>query len=562
VTAWLDPSVPRVGLGCMRLSTEASRDEARGLATIHAALDAGVRLLDTARAYGLSDRDLGHNERLVARALASHPAGPQVRIVTKGGMRRPDGGWRTDGRPRTLLGDARASADALGRPPDVWLLHAPDPRTPLESSLRALREILDAGLARAVGLSNVNRTQLQAALEVLPVAAVEVALSPFDDTALRGGVVELCTARGITLLAHSPLGGPGRAARLARDPVFASLAARRGISAAQVVLAWLLDLAPEVVALPGPRSPENARSAVAAAAVSLTPEERARLAVRLPAGSRAQARPAVPRAAAAEGEVVLVMGIPGAGKTRATSAWTSRGFLRLNRDERGGTLRDLARALDHALSRGERRVVLDNTYGTRASRADVLEVAARHGLAVRGLWLDTPVPQAQVNLCARLIDHFGHLPGPDEIRASRLPGVMGPMPLLRHAREVELPATDEGFAEIEVIPFVRAPDLEARPGFVFPLDDARTKRPDGPVLALGWRPGAGADDERAEAARLGVDVALCPHPGGPPVCWCRPPLPGAVVAWARRRGVDLARITVVGDTPTFRTLARAFATAS
>ena len=152
----------------MRLSTDAGRDEVRGLATLHAALDAGVRVFDTARAYGLGDRDLGHNERLVARALASHPSGPEARVVTKGGMRRPDGGWRADGRPRTLLADARASVDALGRPPDLWLLHAPDPRTPLESSLRAVREILDAGLARAVGLSNVNRTQLQAALESCP----------------------------------------------------------------------------------------------------------------------------------------------------------------------------------------------------------------------------------------------------------------------------------------------------------------------------------------------------------------------------------------------------------
>ena len=365
-------------------------------------------------------------------------------------------------------------------------------------------------------------------------------------------------ARGITLLAHSPLGGPGRAARLARDPVFASLAAQRGLTAAQVALAWLLDLAPEVVALPGPRGPENARSAAAAAEVSLTLEERARLAVRLPAGARARPRPAAPRPAAAEGEVVLVMGIPGAGKTRATAEWTARGYLRLNRDERGGTLRDLARALDQALSRGERRVVLDNTYGTRASRADVIEVAERHGLPVRGLWLDTPVPQAQVNLCARLIDHFGHLPGPQEIRASRLPGVMGPMPLLRHAREVETPALDEGFAKIAVVPFVRVPAAEGLPGLVVPLEEARPAPPEAPVLALGWRPGAGAQDEGAEAARLGVDVALCPHPGGPPVCWCRPPLPGAVVAWARRRGVDLARITVAGDTPTFRTLARAF----
>ena len=111
-----DPAVPRLGLGCWRLSDDPDRDEARGLSTIHAALDAGVRLLDTARAYGLGDRDLGHNERLVAGALRAHPAGSEAIVVTKGGMRRPQGGWQADGRSRTLLADAAASAEALGRP--------------------------------------------------------------------------------------------------------------------------------------------------------------------------------------------------------------------------------------------------------------------------------------------------------------------------------------------------------------------------------------------------------------------------------------------------------------
>jgi aryl-alcohol dehydrogenase-like predicted oxidoreductase len=535
----------------MRLSTDPGRDEERGLATLHAALDAGIRLIDTAHAYGLGDGDLGHNERLVARALRAHGAGSGVRVVTKGGMRRPEGGWRTDARPRTLLADAEASAEALGRPPDVWLLHAPDPRTPLPSSLRAVAQILERGLARAVGVSNVNRTQLQQALELAPIAAVEVALSPFDEAPLKGGVVELCEARGIALLAHSPLGGPGRVGRLARDPVFASLAAARGISAAQLALAWLLDLAGVVCPIPGAGSPAHVREAAAAGALVLSDVERGQLTARLPAGAWARPRP-LPSVPTADGEVVLIMGLAGSGKSRIAGGWTGRGYLRLNRDERGGTLRELARALGRELDRGARRVVLDNTYLTRAARADVVEAASRRGLPVRCVFVDAPVAQAQINLCIRLVDHFGTLPGPNAIRAARLPGVMGPQPLFRHARELEPPARDEGFAAIDVVPFVREPAPELTAGAVRPMDDASAiATADVPTLALGWRPGA-------DSFSLEGDAAVCSHPAGPPVCWCRPPLPGAVVAWARRRGVDLARITVLGSSPAFRSLARAF----
>src|SRR5262249_1218276 len=125
-----------MGLGCMRLSTVADRDEARARETIRAALAAGIRWFDTARAYGLSDEDRGHNERLVGEEV-----GGAARIATKGGMRRPEGRWMPDGRARTLRTDAADSRVALGRPPDLFLLHAPDPRVPLATSVRALADV-------------------------------------------------------------------------------------------------------------------------------------------------------------------------------------------------------------------------------------------------------------------------------------------------------------------------------------------------------------------------------------------------------------------------------------
>ena len=539
---WLAADELRVGLGCMRLSTDADRDEERALATIAAALDAGVTVFDTARAYAAGEAELGHNERLLARALAGRAG---VRVVSKGGMSRPDGQWLPDGRARSLRADCEASLEALGEVPiDLYLLHAPDSRTPWKTSVRALARLADDGLVANVGVSNVNLPQLDEALELAPIAAVQVALSPFDLGALRGGIVERCEERGLTLIAHSPLGGPRRAKRLA--------------DRAQAALAWLLQLSPSIVAIPGATRPETARSAARAGTLVLDEREVQEL-------DREFDRPRAPRALPREdGEVVVVMGIPGAGKTRLAEEYVARGYLRLNRDERGGSLRELATALDQALSSGERRVVLDNTYLTRASRSYVVEAANRHGVAARCVWLETPLAQAQVNLVERILDRVGALPSPEELRAlTREAGLHAPTSQMRTLRELEPPSRDEGFAAVEPVPFVRAP-TEGRAG-VFVAAGSRWEDalddPSAPVLLFHWKPDGTVDDLASEAARLAarvsgpVETAICPHPGGPPTCWCRPPLPGLPLAFARAHGVDLSRSMIVGTSPAHRTLA-------
>jgi DNA-binding helix-hairpin-helix protein with protein kinase domain len=139
----------------------------------------------------------------------------------------------------------------------------------------------------------------------------------------------------------------------------------------------LLDLSPVVVPIPGARRPETARSAARAASVVLAEDERARLARAFGAIRREPRRQVV-----GDGEAVIVMGIPGAGKSRLARDYADRGYERLNRDERGGSLRRLAAALDERLGAGARRVVLDNTYLTRVARSQVVDAAARHGLPV------------------------------------------------------------------------------------------------------------------------------------------------------------------------------------
>src|SRR4051794_17326411 len=366
-TNWLNASELRIGLGCMRLPTDENRAEQLALETIAAAAEASVTVFDTAHAYGHGELELGHNERLLARALRRCGADGNARIVTKGGMTRAGGAWVPDGRAKAIRRDCKASLAALdGLAIDLYLIHAPDPRTPWRTSVRALARLADEGAVKAIGLSNVNRHQLDEALELADISAIEVAISVYDDRALRGGVVERCAELGIAVIAHSPLGGPRRAGRLGREQALAEVASGQDVTPAEVALAWLLELSPAVVAIPGARRPETARSAARAAELVLDENDRDVL-------ERAFGRPRpVPprrRPLAAGAEVVLVMGIPGAGKSRVAEDYVARGYVRLNRDEREGSLPALAAALDECLAAGARRVVLDNTYLTRAARS-------------------------------------------------------------------------------------------------------------------------------------------------------------------------------------------------
>jgi predicted kinase len=442
--------------------------------------------------------------------------------------------------------------------------------------VRALAKLAEQGLVKQVGLANVSRAQLDEALELAPVAAVQVALSPFDDRSLRGGVVSRCAELGVGLIAHSPLGGPNRASRLSRNQQLMGVAARHDASAAEVTLAWLLGLSPTLVAIPGARRPATARSAARAAALDLTDDDRAVLTAAFGRGESPSARTAKAGGATGRkrGEIVMVMGIPGAGKSHVAAGYTERGYARLNRDERGGSLRALAAELDEQLASGTLRAVLDNTYLTRASRSYVVETTMRHGLPLRCVWLDTPLAQAQVNLVMRLVARFESLPTPEQIsEASRKePWLMLPTSQMRALRELEPPTIDEGFVAVERVPFTRDLIEGGQPGVFVgagALDRPGLRQqlanadPAVPHLLFDWSPGGDVISLEAAAAAIAnavtgpVHAAVCPHPGGPPRCWCRPPLPGLPLAFARARAIDPARSTLIGCSRAHLTLATA-----
>jgi aryl-alcohol dehydrogenase-like predicted oxidoreductase len=272
--------VSAIGLGGMPMSIEGRPDETRSLATLHAALDAGVTLIDTADAYHLAAGEVGHNESLIAKALASHPRGSEVLVATKGGHLRPgDGSWSLDGSPEHLRKACESSLGRLGvETIGLYQFHRPDPKVPYEESVGALRELLDEGKIQQAGISNADPGQIRSANEILGgrLASVQNQFSP----AFRSSEpeLELCAELGIAFLPWSPFGGTRNAGELGSSYApFARIAEAHGVSPQQVCLAWMLAKSPTVVPIPGSSRPETVVDSAAAAGLVLGSAELAEL---------------------------------------------------------------------------------------------------------------------------------------------------------------------------------------------------------------------------------------------------------------------------------------------
>ncbi|MEA2277166.1 MAG: hypothetical protein QOC78_2126 [Solirubrobacteraceae bacterium] len=263
-----------IGLGEMPMSLDGRPEEERSIRTIHAALDAGANLVDTADAYARDDRDVGHGERLIAKALKGRR--DDVVVATKGGLRRErDQSWPADGRPAHIRAACEASLRALGTDRiDLYQFHRPDPEVPYAESIGAFKELQDEGKVRWVGISNASVAQLEEALGIVDVVAVQNQLSLSYTSPIAKGEVQACTERGIAFLAWSPLGGIKEAADSASgvDPV-RTIADVHGVSPQQVALAWLLSLGPTVIPIPGASRPETITDSLQAARLELSDDE-------------------------------------------------------------------------------------------------------------------------------------------------------------------------------------------------------------------------------------------------------------------------------------------------
>ena len=276
-----DTQVSAIGLGGMPMSIEGRPDEARSIATIHVALDAGITVIDTADAYHLHADEVGHNETLIAKALTSYGGDTSnVLVATKGGHLRPgDGSWTLDGSPAHLRAAcdaslARLGVDAIG----LYQFHRPDPKVPYAESVGALAELLDAGKIRMAGISNANPAQIKQANEILGgrLVSVQNQFSPryrSSEPELR-----LCEEMGIAFLPWSPFGGITRAGDLgASFEIFTEIGKEHGVSPYQVCLAWMLAKSPSVIPIPGSSRPETIRDSAQAVELTLADEELAKL---------------------------------------------------------------------------------------------------------------------------------------------------------------------------------------------------------------------------------------------------------------------------------------------
>ncbi|MCI0381128.1 MAG: HAD-IIIA family hydrolase [Gemmataceae bacterium] len=607
------------------MATEGRPSEADAIAVIHTALDQGVRLLDTADSYAQSDADFHYGERLASQALASWQ-GPkdEIKVLTKAGLTRPKGRWVPNGRPEHLRKAVDGSLQALGVERLFLLqLHAHDPRVPFEETLAALAELQRAGKVEHLGLCNVTPLELKQAQRHFRVAVVQNELSVLNRKSAADGMLEWTRQQGIPFLAHRPLGGYAKVARLAKNQVLGPLAERHNATPHQVALAALLVASPHVVPLVGATRAESVLSSVAALRISLDVSDRTALEMRysfaaepdalafiapptpiieqkaapsrlhpftpspLPAAVPAQAQTLSP---GADPEVVLLTGIQGAGKSELVATYLEKGYARLNRDLLGGKLDDLVPRLVQHLRSGQIRVVLDNTYPTRVSRAPVIAAALAHGVPVHCRHLATPLAEAHINIVLRTLAKYGRLLGPEDMKALNKtdPNLPPPPALLRYVGSFEPPALDEGFTALETIPFVRRVNQRhTEKGILLDVDGTLRKtrsgeiyprHPDDQELLPGRRPtlarwieagyrlffvsnqsgvaSGKLDRAVAEAAFLRTaeilqlpvaEVAYCPHPAFPVGCYCRKPMPGLGIYLMQRHRLAREQLIVVGD---------------
>ncbi len=608
-----------LGLGLLRLTTAGRPAEADAIAVIHYALEHGIRVLDTADAYALDDKELHYGERLIRQALAVWK-GPrdEVKILTKVGMARPKGKWVPNGRPEHLRKAVEGSLKALGVEQLFLLqLHAHDSRVAFEDTLAALADLQRQGKVAHLGLCNTTAGELQQASGHFQVAAVQNELSVLNRKSAADGMLELTRELGIPFLAHRPLGGYAKVAKLAKNAILVPLGERRKATPHEIALAALLDAGPHVVPLIGATRIESVRSCLVALGIELDVSDRAALGIRFsfaadPEVAAANARlfarkETILTRSASEGkpslalrvsmptpiaapDVVILMGIQGAGKSELVADFVTSGYARLNRDILGGKLDDLVPRLLQLLASGQKRVILDNTYPTRLSRAPVVAAAYAQSVPVRCIHLQIPLPEAHVNIVLRNLDKYGRLLGPEDMKVlvKNDPTLPPPLALLKWVSTFEAPSLTEGFASLDVIPFERRLDpTHTEKGLLLDVDGTLRKTKSGGIypkhpddvellpgrhevlkrwlddgyqlffvsnqsgIASGQLDRAAAESAFLRTVQLlglpVTEVAYCPHPAFPVACYCRKPLPGLGVYLMQRHRLARAHLTVVGD---------------
>ncbi|MEU7169600.1 aldo/keto reductase [Streptomyces morookaense] len=311
------PRVSALGLGCMGMSAlYGEADRAESLATIHAALDAGITLLDTGDFYGM-----GHNELLIGEALRTAPAAARERALTSvkfGALRGPDGAWfGYDGRPAAVKNFAAYSLQRLGVDHiDVYRIARVDPDVPIEETVGAIAELVQAGYVRHIGLSEAGAETIRRAASAAPITDLQIEYSLLS-RGIERQILPTCRELGIGITAYGVLSRGLIGGHMNRDTKFAAndfrqrgprfqgenlqrnldladalrkVAEERGASVAQTAIAWVLSRGEDIVPLVGARSRGRLAEALGALEITLSPADVAAIEEAVPAGAAAGER--------------------------------------------------------------------------------------------------------------------------------------------------------------------------------------------------------------------------------------------------------------------------------
>ena len=263
-----------IGLGAMPLSLDGRPDEAQALGVIEAFADGGGNFIDSANVYCVDDSDVGHNEKLIAKALSKLAQSNNIIVATKGGLRRPKGIWTVDASPEWLRQSCEKSLMDLNTDSiALYQLHAPDPDVPLSDSVGELERLKSEGKIQHIGLSNVTVDQIQLALSTTNIMSVQNRCNLFERNSFKNGVVKFCEENNITFIAHSPVGGHFKHAQCADNSLLKKLAVKYDASTYQIMIAWLLHRSSSLVAIPGASKTSSIMDSLRAINVEISQED-------------------------------------------------------------------------------------------------------------------------------------------------------------------------------------------------------------------------------------------------------------------------------------------------
>ncbi len=271
-------SVNAMGLGAMPLSLAGRPDEKTAHDLIKTFVEAGGNFIDTANVYCPGENDVGHNEKLIIKSLKQLGAVGDVKIATKGGLRRLTDNWSVDASPKWLRASCENSLiDLNTHSIFLYQLHAPDSDVPLLDSVGELMRLREEGLIQHIGLSNVSYKQIVQILEQTEIMSVQNCCNVFQKEDVSKGVVRFCSDQKITFICHSPVGGHYKHKEFMSNRILNEIAEQHETTAYVISLAWLLHQGKNVLPIPGGTKTSSVKDSMKAHDIKLGKEEAALL---------------------------------------------------------------------------------------------------------------------------------------------------------------------------------------------------------------------------------------------------------------------------------------------